>query len=108
VAPERGQGFVFCYPEFEEKLWTERVFVSFARELAARGYHVLRFDSAGHGDSDGEFVHASLSSRLDDLDCAVRALAAELGAQTGRVCAAIVHVYDFGPRFQAIKHRCQP
>ena len=45
--------FVFCHPLTEEKLWTHRVFVTFARELAAAGHTVLRFDYRGNGDSDG-------------------------------------------------------
>jgi exosortase A-associated hydrolase 2 len=75
----RNYGFVFCYPGFEEKLWVHRVFVSFARELAARGYHVLRFDFAGHGDSEGNFEDTSVASQLSDIDSAVRALSDELG-----------------------------
>lgn len=77
----RGQGFVFCYPCFEEKLWTHRVFVSLARELTARGYHVLRFDFMGHGDSDGEFEESTIASRLSDLSCAVRRLRQEIGPE---------------------------
>ena len=48
-----GEGFVFCSPFAEEKLWAHRVFVNFARELARLGYTVLRFDYMGHGDSEG-------------------------------------------------------
>lgn len=76
----KGRGFVFCYPCFEEKLWTYRVFVSLARELTARGYHVLRFDYMGHGDSDGEFEQSTISSRLSDLSCAVAVLRQEIGS----------------------------
>lgn len=81
-APElaRGRGFVFCYPCFEEKLWTHRVFVSLARDLAARGYHVLRFDFMGQGDSDGDFEQSTVSSCLSDLSCAVNRLRQEIGA----------------------------
>ena len=79
----RGQGFVFCYPCFEEKLWTHRVFVSLARELAAQGYHVLRFDYMGHGDSDGDFEQSTIRSRLSDVACAVSTLRQEIGSDTG-------------------------
>src|SRR5262245_18163177 len=51
--------FVFCHPFAEEKLWTHRVFVSFARRLAAEGYPVLRFDYMGNGDSAGDFRDSS-------------------------------------------------
>ncbi len=62
---------VFCHPFGEEKLWTHRVFVSFARELALRGHAVLRFDQTGNGDSEGEFSQSSVSSALGDLACAI-------------------------------------
>lgn len=75
----RGAGFVFCAPCFEEKLWIHRAYVSFAQELAAGGYHVLRFDFRGHGDSDGEFVDANVSTRLADLATAVGWLRQRLG-----------------------------
>lgn len=68
---ERNEGFVFCYPCFEEKLWVQRVFVRYARELAHHGYWVLRFDFMGHGDSDGDFEGATVASRVSDLTSAV-------------------------------------
>lgn len=73
------EGFVFCYPCFEEKLWVHRVYVNLARELSARGFSVLRFDFRGHGDSDGDFAEASVTTRLADLDRAVARMREELG-----------------------------
>jgi exosortase A-associated hydrolase 2 len=70
----RELGFVFVHPFAEEKLWTHRVYVSFARELAGRGYPVLRFDVMGHGDSDGNFEDSSIETRLSDIECAVQNL----------------------------------
>ena len=66
-----SRGFVFCHPFAEEKLWTHRVFVNFARSLAQKGYHVLRFDYMGHGDSEGEFSDSSVETRLADIQSAV-------------------------------------
>lgn len=63
--------FVFCHPLGEEKLWTHRVFVSFARQLAARGHPVLRFDFTGNGDSEGSFSDLSMALLVDDLRCAI-------------------------------------
>lgn len=63
--------FVFCHPFAEEKLWTHRVYVSFARRLAAEGHAVLRFDFMGNGDSDGEFGSSSLASAMSDVRCAI-------------------------------------
>ncbi|MBD3868849.1 MAG: alpha/beta fold hydrolase [Acidobacteria bacterium] len=67
-------GFVLCAPGFEEKLWAHRVLVNAARELAACGYTVLRFDYAGHGDSDGTFEDGTVESRLEDIMAATRYL----------------------------------
>ena len=92
-------GFVFCSPFAEEKLWTHRVFVSFAREMAHRGYFVLRFDYMGHGDSEGDFEDSTIESRLSDIKCAVRTLKEKtkngatvglLGLRLGATLAALV------------------
>jgi alpha-beta hydrolase superfamily lysophospholipase len=63
-APRRG--VVLCHALAEEKLWSHRVYVSLARELAAQGFAVLRFDCRGEGDSDLEFEEATLASRVED------------------------------------------
>jgi pimeloyl-ACP methyl ester carboxylesterase len=65
------------HPFGEEKLWAHRVFVSFARALAARGHIVLRFDYAGSGDSDGMTPDTSLETHLSDLSCALSTLRAD-------------------------------
>jgi exosortase A-associated hydrolase 2 len=90
--------FVFCHPFGEEKLWAHRVFVTFARALAQRGYPVLRFDFMGNGDSDGEFAESSLASAVADLSCAIDTVrrmtgceeAALLGLRFGATVAALV------------------
>ncbi|MEO0588423.1 MAG: alpha/beta fold hydrolase, partial [Planctomycetota bacterium] len=46
--------------------------VEFARRLAARGIHCVRYDQSGCGESDGEFVDHTLPRMVDDL-AAVRA-----------------------------------
>jgi uncharacterized protein len=65
-----GHALVICHALAEEKLWSHRVLVSFARELARRGTAVLRFDFRGEGESDLEFEQAGIESRIQD---AVRA-----------------------------------
>ncbi len=86
-------GFVFVHPFAEEKLWTHRVYVNFARELAERGYPVLRFDVMGHGDSDGDFEDSSIETRLSDIRCAIGTLK-EKGP-------SIKHIGLLGMRFGA-------
>lgn len=67
----KDTGFVFCHPFMEEKLWAHRVFVHMARQLAARGYPVLRFDCRGNGDSDGEFSTTTMADYLTDISTAI-------------------------------------
>lgn len=74
VGTPSGAAWVFCHPFAEEKLWTHRVYVSFARLLAARGAWVFRFDLMGNGDSEGQFSAASVDTMLSDIDCAIRYL----------------------------------
>ena len=66
-----GEVFVFCHPLAEEKLWTHRVFVGYARQLAAAGHAVLRMDLRGNGDSDGDFSEASVETGITDIRCAI-------------------------------------
>ena len=64
--------FVFCHPFAEEKLWTHRVFVSYARSLAKVGHPVLRFDFTGNGDSEGAFKDLSLDAACADVRAAIQ------------------------------------
>ena len=61
-----SRAVVMCHPLGEEKLWSHRVFVSFARDLASSGYLALRFDFRGEGDSDREFEQSDFESRVAD------------------------------------------
>ena len=69
-----SQGLVLCSPFAEEKLWSHRIFVSFARKLARKGYYAFRFDYMGHGDSEGDFEDSSIETRLSDIGKAVEIL----------------------------------
>jgi len=70
----KKEGFVFCAPFAEEKLWAHRVFLNFARDLADKGYPVLRFDYMGNGDSEGDFEESTLDTMLSDTEYAARIL----------------------------------
>jgi len=72
--------FVFCHPWGEEKLWAHRVFVSFARALAADGHPVLRFDFMGNGDSEGTFSDLSITTFKTDLHRAIEEVKRLTGA----------------------------
>jgi exosortase A-associated hydrolase 2 len=65
---------VVCHPLAEEKLWSHRVLVSFARDLAGAGLDVLRFDYRGEGDSDRPFEDSDFETRVDDTGFAIDTL----------------------------------
>lgn len=48
----RSTGVVLCYPHGQEQIRAHRAFVALADQLAAKGFHTLRFDYAGTGDSE--------------------------------------------------------
>lgn len=57
---------VMCHAFAEEKLWSHRVYVTFAREMTQHGYNVLRFDMRGEGDSGRDFEEMGIASRVED------------------------------------------
>jgi uncharacterized protein len=65
---------VFCHALAEEKLWSHRVYVNFARTAATAGFAVLRFDMRGEGDSSREFEDCTIESRVEDVCMASREL----------------------------------
>ncbi len=69
--------YVFCHPFAEEKLWSHRVYVSFAREMAKLGYLVVRFDYRGYGDSDGDFIDVSINNHLLDIQTIIDAIVSQ-------------------------------
>ena len=78
-SPARA-AILLCHPFGEEKLWSHRVYVNFAREAANRGLAVLRFDFRGHGDSDGQSEDNSLDSFAADIESAMQVLRSEVPA----------------------------
>ena len=94
----KNTGIVFCHPFAEEKLIAHRVMVNWARALSAEGYHVLRFDYMGHGDSEGNFEDATIETMLSDIRRALLCLKERanvekfglLGVRFGATLAALV------------------
>lgn len=70
-AARQNFAVVVCAALFEDKLWSHRVMVNFARYLASRGVSVLRFDYFGDGESEGRFDEASVTTRSGDIADAV-------------------------------------
>jgi len=90
-------GVVFCHPFGEEKQLTDRVFVRFARRLAASGFATLRFDCRGYGESQGELEDGTLESHVSQTLAAAELLKSRyrlrsvllLGLRFGATVAAL-------------------
>lgn len=65
------RGVVLCYPWAREYLLVHGTFRYLARLLAGAGYHVLRFDYSGTGDSAGEFEDAGVEQWVGDIHTAI-------------------------------------
>ena len=98
------RGVVFCHPFAEEKTISHRVMTGLARFFCRLGYHVLRFDYRGCGDSEGEFEEANLTTRTEDIKKAILILQQAsnapkvtlLGLRLGATLAALVATKDPG------------
>lgn len=66
AAQARGTGVVLCYPFGQEYMRAHRAFRQMALLLSKAGFHVLRFDYYGTGDSAGDAMDASLTQWVED------------------------------------------
>jgi len=66
--------WLFCNALFEEKIFSHRVTVMFARRLAEIGYLVMRFDYEGDGDSEGDFGELRDTDWQSDIEDAAQLL----------------------------------
>lgn len=63
---------VFCPPLFNEFSRTYRAMHKLAVLAAQAGYHVMRFDYSGTGDSFGDLEHVTVKDWLEDIRLAIR------------------------------------
>ena len=91
---------VIVPPIGHERLRCYRESVNLARGLADQGFHVLRFDYRGEGESAGSFEHTNVATRLHDIEHAIKALGARnkiavrclIGFRLGAVLAMMASV----------------
>ena len=67
----RRWGVVICNPFGQESLRAHRSLRELAKRLAETGFHVLRFDYFGSGDSAGDGDEATLDQWLLDISAAI-------------------------------------
>lgn len=58
---------VLCPPLGQEYIRSHRTYVQLATRLARAGFHVLRFDLRGTGDSSGELEDARIKAWIEDV-----------------------------------------
>jgi uncharacterized protein len=80
VSVARNAGVLLCPPIGLEYLRTHYAIRLLAKQLAAVGFHVLRFDYHGTGDSSGEVGTGQFQMWVDDVVLAARELADICGA----------------------------
>lgn len=81
---DKNVAVVLCYPIINEYLRSHRAFVRLATQLAAEGFHVLRFDYYGCGDSYGEEDDGCLLEWAENLSTAVDEL--KQGCDAAHIC----------------------
>ncbi len=70
AAQARGTGVVLCYPFGQEYMRAHRAFRQLAMLLSKAGFHVLRFDYYGTGDSSGETDDVAFAQWVEDAQAA--------------------------------------
>lgn len=61
-------GILFCNAGLTYNIGVARLYVRMARSLSARGFHVLRFDPKGTGDSDGSFEKTLINDLFNNIE----------------------------------------
>jgi pimeloyl-ACP methyl ester carboxylesterase len=78
----RDVGIVLCYPGPQEYMTAHWAYRRLAGILSKSGFHVLRFDYFGTGDSAGESLEGNISQWKRDVGTAARELIDMSGAKS--------------------------
>ena len=77
----RDEGIVLCYPMGQEYMRSHRAFRQLSNLLSRAGFHVLRFDYFGTGDSMGEDEEVSTAQWKSDVGTAIEELKDNAGIE---------------------------
>jgi pimeloyl-ACP methyl ester carboxylesterase len=75
----RQCGVVLCYPFGHEYIRVHRAFYQIAMRLSQLGFHVLRFDYFGCGDSSGDFEQGTVLRWITDIHASIKELQVRSG-----------------------------
>ncbi len=65
---------LICYPLMQEHIRTYKACQELAEQLSDAGFHVLRFDYTGTGDSRGDLIDCNIDIWLNDIKAAAKEL----------------------------------
>ena len=78
---------VMCHGFTGNCIESGRLFVEFANKACENGYHVIRFDCVGSGNSTGDFSrHTYLGGWVEDLQNAVNYTSLQKEIDSSRIC----------------------
>jgi exosortase A-associated hydrolase 2 len=80
-SPSNSIGIIYCHPFAEEKNMSHSLVVKSCRKFAKSGFHVMRFDFSGCGDSEGDLKDSTVSDWQYDLNQAIKIFKAEVGIE---------------------------
>ena len=78
-------GVVFFHGFTGDRMESHWIFIKCARALAHQGIASLRFDFYGSGESEGDFLEATLQSEIADARAAVRFMQRQKGIDPARL-----------------------
>ena len=78
-------GVIFFHGFTGDRMESHWIFIKCARALAREGIASLRFDFYGSGESEGEFIEATLQSEIADARSAVRFMQGQEGVDAARL-----------------------
>jgi pimeloyl-ACP methyl ester carboxylesterase len=103
-----SRGVVLCYPFGREYLRAHRAVRELANELSRSGFHGLRFDYFGCGDSEGEASEGTVEEWVSNVGTAVEELeeatgSRELSAAGLRLGATLAALSTAAPRARRLR-----